>query len=529
MKKLNKIKFLILLIIGSNAFAQSTCVFDATYFNNDNAAPSLRIGKGFHINDIYRQTKNCFKTETISLNKLTSQQVGGKKTSIKLFYTKTNKDFNDYKSRGTSGSISFLNLFDMDGKKLAEYSNATIEEEERLIFSANVDFGIYSFNNQPVLNEEANNLIKQKKVKEFVNLFGSNYISGIKKESSIIVILTKNSTEKNYTYNNKTSINTNGTVPFKAKGSLEIENGDWVNNQLKNGSYAVSVEINGPAIEQSVIQNKIDAILNGNTNNKANAISEIIGSAIKNISDPNQSSITQYYYAPFSLYGLEGINWDAKKQGELTRLNETLVNLYRNKTFINNLIETASIDEIINEYRQKQATPEILNAVHTKSEETINKFKVYNTELDDLMNQIEQKYTSCSDIFCTINSDCCSNKEFIANINKMNYENKIKEDLVGFWNVLNNAKNEVNKPECEKRQQGKIVIQNLSSNPYDLFQGTKFLQTMPGKTSTTYYVNNGNYQFKAVQKSGYAVYPTENIRSANITGVCQEIILKIGF
>ncbi|WP_121314431.1 hypothetical protein [Flavobacterium sp. 102] len=517
------------IMVCSNVFSQSTCVFDATYFNNDNAAPSLRIGKGFHINDIYKQTKNCFKTETIALNKLTSQQVGGKKTSIRLFYTKNNKDFNDYKSRGTSGSISFLNLFVMNGKKLDEYATATIEEEERLIFTANVDFGIYSFNKEPLLTDEANNLVKQKKVKEFVNLFGSHYISGIRKESSIVVILTKNDIEKNYAYNSKNNLGVKGTVPFKAKGSLEIENGDWVNNQLKNSSYSVSVEINGPAIEQSVIQNKINAILNGNTNNKADAIAEIIGSAVKNIADPNQSSITQYYYAPFSLYGLEGINWDAKKQGELTKLNETLVNLYRNKSFINNLVDNSSIDEIINEYRQKQASVEVLNSVQRKSQETIENLRGYGSELDGLMAKIEEKYTACSDIFCTVNSDCCSNNEFISNINKLNFDNKIKEELVAFWNVLNNAKNEVNKPECEKRQQGKIVIQNLSSNPYDLFQGTKFIQSMPGKSTATFYVNNGNYQFKAVQKSGYALYPTENIRNAQISGVCQEVVLKVGF
>ena len=112
MKDLKIIKLLLILMISYNSIAQSTSVFDANYFNTDNSEPSLKVGKGFHINDIYRQTKNCFKSETINSNKLTSQQVGGKKTSIKLFYTKTNKDYNDYKSRGNTGSVSFLNLFD---------------------------------------------------------------------------------------------------------------------------------------------------------------------------------------------------------------------------------------------------------------------------------------------------------------------------------------------------------------------------------------------------------------------------------
>lgn len=516
-------------MISYNSIAQSTSVFDANYFNTDDTEPSLKVGKGFHINDIYRQTKNCFKSETIGANKLTSQQVGGKKTSIKLFYTKTNKDYNYYKSRGNTGSVSFLNLFEMNGKKLDEYSNSSIEEEERLIFTANVDFGIYSFDKEPVLTEEANNLIKQNKLQDFVKLFGSHYISGIKRESNIVVILKKNYSEKNYLYNSKTNINTGGNIPFKGKGSLEIENNDWVNNQLKNNNYSITVEINGPAIEQSVIQNQINSILNGTVTNKANAISEIIGSAIKNISDPNQSIITQYYYSPFSLYGLDGIIWDSKKQTELIKLNELLINLNRNKALINNMIENSSFDEIVSEYQKKQASTQIINLVQNESIEIFNKFKKYSSELDDLMRQIEQRYISCSDIYCSVNTECCNNTEFILNTNKINYENKIKEDLIAFWNVLNKTNKEVNKPECEKRQQGKIVIENHSSNPYDLYQENKFIETLQGKTSKIFYVNNGNYNFKAVQKSGYLMYPTENIRSASITTICQEVILKIGF
>ncbi|GGD24419.1 hypothetical protein [Flavobacterium orientale] len=516
-------------MISYNFLAQSTSVFDANYFNTDNSQPSIKVGKGFHINDIYKQTKNCFKSETINPNKLTSQQVGGKKTSIKLFYTKSNKDFNDYKSRGNTGSVSFLNLFEFNGKKLDEYSNASIEEVERLIFSANVDFGIYSFDKEPILTDEANNLIKQNKLQEFVKLFGTHYISGVKKESNIVVILKKNYTEKNFLYNTKTNINSNGNIPFKGKSSLEIDNSDWVNNQLRNNSYSVTVEINGPAIEQSVIQNQINAILNGTTQNKANAISDIIGSAIKNISDPNQSVITQYYYSPFSLYGLEGIIWDSKKQSELIKLNELLINLYRDRTVISRLIETSSIDEIVDEYQKNQVTPQLIKLVQDKRNETVVRLKKYSSELENLMHEIEQRYNSCSDIYCSINSECCSNNEFISRTNTLNYENKIKEDLMSFYNVLNEVNKEVNKPECEKKQQGVIVIENHSINPYDLFHGNKFIETLQGKTAKTFYVNNGNYTFKAVQKSGYLMYPTENIRSANITNVCQEVVLKIGF
>jgi len=68
-----------------NLFPQSTSVFDANYFNKDNTAPPLKIGKGFQINDVYKQTRSCFTSETCKQESLTSQQTGGKKTTIKLY------------------------------------------------------------------------------------------------------------------------------------------------------------------------------------------------------------------------------------------------------------------------------------------------------------------------------------------------------------------------------------------------------------------------------------------------------------
>ena len=91
--------------------------------------------------------------------KLTPQQTGGKKTSIRLFYTKTNEEFNGFKTKGVSGKVSFLNLFTLSGQKLEEYSNKIIHGEERIIFNANVDFGVYSFDTEPTLTPEAKQLV----------------------------------------------------------------------------------------------------------------------------------------------------------------------------------------------------------------------------------------------------------------------------------------------------------------------------------------------------------------------------------
>ena len=52
--------FLLLVQFSTLLKSQSTSVFDANYFNKANTSPPIRVGKGFHINDIYRQTKQCF-------------------------------------------------------------------------------------------------------------------------------------------------------------------------------------------------------------------------------------------------------------------------------------------------------------------------------------------------------------------------------------------------------------------------------------------------------------------------------------
>jgi hypothetical protein len=117
---------LLVLTSVTSLRAQSTSVFDASYFDKGNTAPPIKIGKGFHMNDIYKQTRSCFTPETANPNKLTAQQTGGVKTNIKLFYTKDNEEYNLFKSSGASGKVSFLNLFSIGGKKLEEFSNKII-------------------------------------------------------------------------------------------------------------------------------------------------------------------------------------------------------------------------------------------------------------------------------------------------------------------------------------------------------------------------------------------------------------------
>lgn len=521
--------FILTLMVTTLLNAQSTSVFDATYFDKDNIAPPIKIGKGFHMNDIYKQTRSCFTSETANPNKLTSQQTGGKKTNIKLFYTKTNEEYNIYKSRGASGKVSFLNLFSMGGQKLDEYANKTIINEERLIFTANVDFGIYSFDNEPILSPEAKSLVEQSKLQEFVKMYGTHYISGIRKESNIIVIMTKTGSKSTTDESDFSSMNADGKIPFKGNGSFELENRNTTNKFIENNEFTVTVEINGPAIDQSVIQNKINDVLNGGVENKSDAVAEIIGSAIRNISDPTESIITQYYYSPFSLYGLDGIYWDEKKQNQLAKINETVIKVYQAKTKITEIISPSGKGQIETELRDHEVPENYIQQITGKYNEIIPRLKTINQQAEAYLAELESRYNSCADVFCPNNSSCCSNEAYISEIYNYNFDNKIEQELEKVLTIANNVVTELNRPECEKQQKGIIVVKNLSTNPYHVYSGDKFVETLPGNSTQTYYVNNGTYYFKAVQKSGYMMYPTENRRTAIISSVCQEVVLKIGF
>lgn len=102
----------------------------------------------------------------------------------------------------------------------------------------------------------------------------------------------------------------------------------------------------------------------------------------------------------------------------------------------------------------------------------------------------------------------------LLTIRQMAYEEYIKE---------------LTTPECEMKKQGIITITNKSTNPYDLFQGDKYIETIEGGGQRQYLVDPGEYSFKAQQKSGYLMYATINYRKAKIQKACDEFPLLIGF
>lgn len=57
-------KLLFLIFLSTFSFSQTNSVFDANYFDINGSSPPVKIGKGFNISDVYKQTKPCFTQES---------------------------------------------------------------------------------------------------------------------------------------------------------------------------------------------------------------------------------------------------------------------------------------------------------------------------------------------------------------------------------------------------------------------------------------------------------------------------------
>lgn len=518
----------------SNTHAQSTSVFDATFFNKDNAEPPIKPGKGFHINDVYKQTKYCFTNETCRQDKLVRSQEGTK-TTIKLFYTRNEEEYNSLKTQGASGKVSFLNLFSFDGSKLQEFTTKTDKSVEKLVFVAKVDFGVYSYDNDPVLAPEASDMIVQGRHDEFIQLYGTHYISGVRRENSIWIILTKEQSASDQSSTDNNAINMKAPIPSGGTANFELKDGTLTENLINNYKYSVSVEINGPSMKQADIQKKISKVLSDESKNKLEDIKDILTKAAEELADQNKSLISQYYYAPFDLYNLKGIYWDEKKQNSLTKINEAVLQVYNVKIDLDELLNPSTKAEFADTYLKE--VPEFSTKalykkkLEIKYTEVLPILKNYQATANLRLTQLEENYKTCSDIKCNQATNCCNNLMSLTDVSQIS--NPSKKEITKLEAIRQMTFEayikELTTPECESKQQGIITITNRSANPYELFQGDKYIETIEGGGQKQYLVNPGEYKFKAQQKSGYLMYPTINYRKATVQKTCEEFALLIGF
>jgi hypothetical protein len=525
---MDRIIFL-LLLPTIHLFSQSICVFDACYFSRDGKNPLLEVGKGFNVTDVYKPTKHCFSNT--SLLKLKRTQPGTK-TVIDYYYTKTDREYNTLKNQGVSGQVSYLNLFSLGSSYLSSYSNFDIASVERIVFIVKVDFGLFTLPTDPILKPEAKNLITKEKYNDFVDLYGTHYINGVKKESSIWVTLTKNSRQQKEI----SSFSSSFDFAVASPSGLSLKSGTIDENQLEEQlskeDYEVSIEINGPPLGKEDLEESVRRALKDSAD-KFSSIMTIIRGAAKRISEPSFAMITQYYYAPFTLHGLNVINWDDRKQSQLIKINESLIKISSSKAIVDKLTSAEGEDFIESKFEtdvdnfndKEQFKNQYMNTYKT----ILPSFSALQMEMDTTIRYLGKIYRNCSDIYCNLDSSCGNTGQYAEKISYITAN--FNKEILKLSKIEKEASKAafMAKPECEKEQIGYLTVNNLSINPYDFYKDDKFLEKIPGKESRKYKCGLGTTSFKAVQNSGYLMYPTINNRKVEVEKSCEEITIKIGF
>ena len=264
-------------------------------------------------------------------------------------------------------------------------------------------------------------------------------------------------------------------------------------------------------------------------------IKTLIVNAAKNLSEVSNSHISQYYYTPFTLFGLKNIYWDQKKENELSQINEAVFKAYTVKKDLDDYLAPDGFGKIMDTlnfylpgFSDDASRAEKIKKAYNN---TLPTLKNYKKQLDTSSRYLERLYLQCSDVKCNATTNCCANTDVKARYIKL--ENQIDAEYDKFIKVMEDVATsyaeELTKPECEKEQIGYLHIINKSTNPYDLYQGDNFIMKLDGSSTSTLKLSPGTYSFKATQRSGYAFYPTVNNRTVEISGSCSEFTIKVGF
>ena len=301
---------------------------------------------------------------------------------------------------------------------------------------------------------------------------------------------------------------------------MELTDKSEAESFLKSENLTVTIEINGPALSKSDLQNGIESILNNtNINDKYNGIYSLINTSVGNLSDPEQGLITQYYFAPFTLKGVENINWDMRKESRLSTINENVLRIFTAKENVEKLTKTNSLNTILSEYdnifnielefsKKEHYRNELSNVYNS----ILPNLKNYEIQLKSLYSQLEQIYNNCSDITCNSSSNCCDIETVTEKVDILipKIENSIKELNNVFDNAFQSFLDELEvmfTPDCETNNWGTLTVENKSSNPYYIYSGGEYWFTIAGYgVETIEKFGLGRYNFKAVQKDGYAFY-----------------------
>jgi hypothetical protein len=72
------------------------------------------------------------------------------------------------------------------------------------------------------------------------------------------------------------------------------------------------------------------------------------------------------------------------------------------------------------------------------------------------------------------------------------------------------------RPECEQNGTGTITVTVKFDNPYEIYVNDEFNRIAESKRPATISLSKGDYKLKAIQASGYLLFPTERETSFHV-------------
>lgn len=525
MKKILLFVWLLLLCVA--AIAQNRSSYDAAFFKSDDQEAAIEVGKGINITDPFTTTRPCFTSASRDAKLLKKQGTQGATTKVEVFYTKNEYEYNMFKSSNKSGSVSFLNMASLSASEIQKMTSSRNQVSEKLIFIGTVDFGNYFYPDEPVFTPEAKKLLDDGNFDAFKMRYGTHFVSGIGKASTVIVELTLDSDENSN--NSSAEFGMEANLKYRADLNFKVGNSSEVSNRFKNNGFQVSITLQGPHLETDSWEDAIINLRHGG--DLITSVSGYLKNQLQSMQNEQDALPVRYFFTDFTMYGCEGIKWNIAKEKKLSSINRnflecnSIVNMAQENidnnpisnpnTPIGWAVKILSQGRYSSEWLEKQATS--LNPQWTQLVNSAN----------DLIDKLKSQYENCSDITCAINESCCGNTDYSEQVKTLfNQYNAIYQKLFAYADQWYLA---VEKKESQRVKNGKFTVVNKSSNPYSIYINGEYQKDIPGGYQSTWTVNLGYYQIKAIQKSGYLFDPTVNNRHVNLELEGQEETVTIGY
>lgn len=530
MKK--KIVFWVLsFFLYINANAQSRSSYDAAFFKSDDQEAAIEVGKGINITDPFTVTRQCFTSASRDAKLLKKQGTQGATTKVEVFYTKNEYEYNMFKSSNKSGSVSFLNMASLSASEVQKMTSSRNQVSEKLIFIGTVDFGNYFYQDEPVFTPEAQKLLDDGNFNAFKMRYGTHFVSGIGKASTVIVELTLDSDENNNGLS--TDFGMDAKLHYRADLNFKVGNSSEVNNKFRNSGFQVNITVKGPRLETDSWEDAIINLRNGG--DLITSVSGYLKNQLQSMQNENDALPVRYFLTDFTMFGCEGIKWNIAKEKKLSSINRnflecnTIINMAQ-ENIDNNPISNPNtyINQAVNLLSQQGSVSYTYDWLEKQATTLNPQWQQLVTSAKNIIEKLKSQYENCSDITCAINESCCGNIDYTDQVkNLFSKYNAIYQKLFDYADEWYAS---VEKQENQRVKKATFYVVNKSSNPYLLYINGQYNTEIGGKQTLKWEnVKLGTYQIKAVQKSGYVFDATVNHRTVQLTVEGQESTVTIGY